>query len=245
MQKTKRQQNRNLVDYAEYYDLVYGTENKNTELNQSLRKKVLESLFELHSEDFPNNRRAVKEAILHGQEIRDYSETQYVVKDRFVFAQQLYKKFKNDVVEGKFIADFGYGFNAGAILNSPEQSQDEFLRAWDILKEENLEKKFFHRMAKRKIEEFLFTAPGQKEKSPNQAWMDLFGLNESVCSSLRTWFYENLLLIYKNTSNKRIREIFGDRVKDLSDKELKELKANTHIFWDRVYGPDYQTVMSS
>ena len=126
MKKTTIAQNRNLVDYAEYYDLVYGTENKNTELNNSLRKKVLQSLFELHSEDFPNNRRAVKEVILHGQEIRDYSETQYVVKDRFEFAQRLYSKFISEVVEedGNYIANnSGYEFNSGAILNSPEQSQ--------------------------------------------------------------------------------------------------------------------------
>jgi len=195
MQKTTNQQNRNLVDYAEYHDLVYGTENKNTEIKESLRKKVLEALFEIHSEDFPNNQRAVKEIILHGQEIRDPSETQYVVKERFKFACELYAKFVIEVVSGNYILNnSGYGFNGGALLNNKEQCELEFKTAWLILLEENLHKAFFHRMAKRKIEEFLFSATGQKQNSPNQSWMDLFGLNEGVCQALRKWFDKNLLL---------------------------------------------------
>lgn len=195
MLKTSILQNRNLVDYAEYYDLVYGTENKNTEIKESLRKKVLETLFEMYSADFPNNQRAIKEVIIHGQEVRDYSETQYVVKERFKFGREIYAKFILEVVVGDYILmNSGYGFNAGAQLNSPEQSNVEFKNAWIILLEENLHKKFFHRMAKRKIEEFLFSASGQKEKAPNQAWMDLFGLNEAVCMALRKWFDQNLLL---------------------------------------------------
>lgn len=46
---------------------------------------------------------------------------------------------------------------------------------------------------------------------------------------------------YNNTSNTRIRKIFGARVKDLSDDELTTLKANTTKFWDRVYGSDDPT----
>jgi hypothetical protein len=87
--ETTTQQNCNLIDYAEYYDLVHG----NIELNGSLRKKVLEALFEIHSKKFPNNKRSVKECILQGQEPRDFDETQYVVKSRFVFAQNLYNDF--------------------------------------------------------------------------------------------------------------------------------------------------------
>lgn len=49
---------------------------------------------------------------------------------------------------------------------------------------------------------------------------------------------------YKNTANSNIRKIFGKRVKDLSDDELTELKANDTKFWDRVYGPDDPTGMS-
>ena len=49
---------------------------------------------------------------------------------------------------------------------------------------------------------------------------------------------------YKNTANSRIRNIFGKRVKDLSDDELTELKSNDTKFWDRVYGPDDPTGMS-
>jgi predicted chitinase len=46
---------------------------------------------------------------------------------------------------------------------------------------------------------------------------------------------------YNSTSNDRIRMIFGDRVKGLSDSELTALKNNQSKFWDRVYGPDDPT----
>jgi len=46
---------------------------------------------------------------------------------------------------------------------------------------------------------------------------------------------------YNNTPNRRIRKIFGARVKDLTDDELTALKANTTKFWDRVYGSDDPT----
>lgn len=42
---------------------------------------------------------------------------------------------------------------------------------------------------------------------------------------------------YNNTSNDRIRKIFGKRVASLSDAELNSLKADPNKFWDRVYGP--------
>ena len=44
---------------------------------------------------------------------------------------------------------------------------------------------------------------------------------------------------YKNTSNERIRKIFGRRVSDLSDSELTRLKRDEDSFWDRVYGGRY------
>ncbi len=46
---------------------------------------------------------------------------------------------------------------------------------------------------------------------------------------------------YNNTSNRRIRKIFGSRVKALSDPESEALKKNEVKFWDRVYGPDDPT----
>ena len=46
---------------------------------------------------------------------------------------------------------------------------------------------------------------------------------------------------YRNTSNRRIRNIFGRRVSGLSDEELDALKSNDSLFWDRVYGPDDPT----
>lgn len=46
---------------------------------------------------------------------------------------------------------------------------------------------------------------------------------------------------YDKTDNKRIRKIFGSRVKGLSDDELTALKSNTVKFWDRVYGSDDPT----
>jgi predicted chitinase len=41
---------------------------------------------------------------------------------------------------------------------------------------------------------------------------------------------------YSKTLNSRIRKIFGNRVKDLSDSELNSLKKDQVKFWDRVYG---------
>lgn len=46
---------------------------------------------------------------------------------------------------------------------------------------------------------------------------------------------------YTNTSNDRIRKIFGQRVATLSDAEINTLKADPAKFWDRVYGPDDPT----
>lgn len=46
---------------------------------------------------------------------------------------------------------------------------------------------------------------------------------------------------YTNTSNDRIRKIFGKRVATLSDAEINTLKADPTKFWDRVYGPDDPT----
>ena len=46
---------------------------------------------------------------------------------------------------------------------------------------------------------------------------------------------------YTNTSNDRIRKIFGKRVATLSDAEINTLKADPAKFWDRVYGPDDPT----
>jgi predicted chitinase len=46
---------------------------------------------------------------------------------------------------------------------------------------------------------------------------------------------------YNNTSNDRIRKVFGKRVASLSDGELNSLKSNIDKFWDRVYGPDDPT----
>lgn len=44
---------------------------------------------------------------------------------------------------------------------------------------------------------------------------------------------------YANTSNDRIRMIFGKRVSDLTDDELTTLKKNETAFWDKVYGGRY------
>lgn len=46
---------------------------------------------------------------------------------------------------------------------------------------------------------------------------------------------------YANTGNRRIRKIFGSRVKDLTEDQLTELKKNPVKFWDRVYGSDDPT----
>ncbi len=46
---------------------------------------------------------------------------------------------------------------------------------------------------------------------------------------------------YKNTPNTRIREVFGDRVKGLTDAQLDDLKKDDVKFWDRVYGKDDPT----
>jgi predicted chitinase len=46
---------------------------------------------------------------------------------------------------------------------------------------------------------------------------------------------------YSKTSNSRIRKIFGNRVKGLSDVELNSLKKDPTKFWDRVYGSNDPT----
>jgi predicted chitinase len=41
---------------------------------------------------------------------------------------------------------------------------------------------------------------------------------------------------YKNTDNKRIREVFGDKVKDLTDQQLTDLKKDDSKFFEKMYG---------
>ncbi len=52
---------------------------------------------------------------------------------------------------------------------------------------------------------------------------------------------ESAEISYKNTPNSRIREVYGARVKELSDADLDALKKDDVKFWDRVYGPDDPT----
>ena len=47
---------------------------------------------------------------------------------------------------------------------------------------------------------------------------------------------EEDILSYKNTSNDRIREVFGSRVKNLSDEELNKVKRDSYKFGELVYG---------
>lgn len=51
-------------------------------------------------------------------------------------------------------------------------------------------------------------------------------------------FKMNPEISYANTSNSRIRNIFGNRVSKLSDRELSTLKKNDAAFFERVYGKD-------
>jgi predicted chitinase len=44
---------------------------------------------------------------------------------------------------------------------------------------------------------------------------------------------------YSNTDNKRIRSIFGDRVRSMTDEDLSELKKDP-MFLGKMYGPKYQ-----
>ena len=44
---------------------------------------------------------------------------------------------------------------------------------------------------------------------------------------------------YSNTNNKRIRSIFGDRVRSMTDEDLSELKKDP-MFLGKMYGPEYQ-----
>ena len=46
---------------------------------------------------------------------------------------------------------------------------------------------------------------------------------------------------YGNTSNERIRKIFGSRVSDLSDSQLDQIKKDDNKFFDLVYGPGDKT----
>ena len=49
---------------------------------------------------------------------------------------------------------------------------------------------------------------------------------------------------YGNTSNSRIKKIFGKRVSDLSDSELESLKKDEKNFFDKVYGGRYGNTSS-
>jgi predicted chitinase len=44
---------------------------------------------------------------------------------------------------------------------------------------------------------------------------------------------------YQNTSNDRIRKIFGSRISSLSDPELDTLKSNPTDFFEKIYGARY------
>ena len=62
-----------------------------------------------------------------------------------------------------------------------------------------------------------------------------------VISKESSFNHKRAEMSYKNTPNSRIREIFGSRVKKLSDSELDALKKDDSKFWDRVYGKDDPT----
>ncbi len=106
----------------------------------------------------------------------------------------------------------------------------------------------------------------QKELSPVQGNVEIEGLSgeqkknaEAVVAALNKYGIVNPLtqkailsvigkesgfvpqdeISYANTSNDRIRMIFGKRVADLSDQELTDLKRNETAFWDKVYGGRY------
>jgi predicted chitinase len=48
---------------------------------------------------------------------------------------------------------------------------------------------------------------------------------------------------YRNTSNARIRQIFGSRVAGLSESQLTTLKANDIAFFDQVYGSQWDKTL--
>ncbi len=54
-------------------------------------------------------------------------------------------------------------------------------------------------------------------------------------------FIPKIEIGYGNTSNERIRKIFGSRVSDLSDAELNAIKKDDYKFFDLVYGPGDKT----
>ena len=62
-----------------------------------------------------------------------------------------------------------------------------------------------------------------------------------VISKESSFNHKRAEMSYKTTPNSRIREIYGSRVKELSDSELDALKKDDSKFWDRVYGKDDPT----
>lgn len=47
---------------------------------------------------------------------------------------------------------------------------------------------------------------------------------------------------YSGTSNARIREVFGSRVAGMSDAQINVLKANDEVFFNHVYGAQFQHI---
>lgn len=55
--------------------------------------------------------------------------------------------------------------------------------------------------------------------------------------SKESGFMPKLESSYRNTSNARIRQIFGSRVSKLTEDQLTTLKANDIAFFEQIYGP--------
>lgn len=205
------------IDFAETYQLLFGSR----ERTNSFKYQLLGRLFEIYQEEFPltlkdkrMTSRSRREAFLQGsnltivQEIdkngnvteESYETTYFHEKERF-FSFDLFEKFRKDLIEGD---DDGKGYIEAQLIyhkrgglenvNKPDKCDREFQTGWRI-KGEKEQLQFFFEMGKLAIEAYFLTKPGLSPGAPNQAWMDIFGFNEGVCSMLRKWFWTNLLCL--------------------------------------------------
>lgn len=201
------------IDFAETYQLLFGSR----ERSYSFKYELLSRLFQIHQDDFPYTpvlgkpitSRALTEAFVQGSDLiinreidketgktkDSYATTYFHDKERF-FSIDLFDKFVKDVYEKRWIENELIYHKKGALdeVNQPGPCDREFKNAWEIIGEKN-QKEFFFEMGKLAIQTYYLSKPGLSPGAPNQAWMDIFGMNEGVCSMLRKWFWINVLCL--------------------------------------------------
>ena len=209
------------IDFAETYQLLFGSR----ERSYSFKYELLSRLFQIHQDDFPKTlvlgkpitSRALTEAFVQGSDLivnreidketgktkDSYATTYFHDKERF-FSIDLFDKFVKDVYEERWIENELIYHKRGSLdeVNQPGQCDREFRNAWKIIGEKN-QTEFFFEMGRLAVQAYYLSKPGLSPGAPNQAWMDIFGMNEGVCSMLRKWFWVNVLCLAKDKFGER------------------------------------------